>query len=282
MTKPSGAEFLGAMPVGPIRSTVAGSVTEIVLRMPEGKISAKVMVPRGAAPDRPPLVALHGISRDAKAVYDAFEVPAQQAGRILIVPHFHRKDWQIFQRIGAARPDKLLLALMQVLAENQISAAAQVELFGYSGGAQLAHRFAMLYPQRVSRLHLGAAGWYCLPDTSLAYPAGLREAPKKPSAAPNFRTEKVTQLPEYLRLPVRVYVGTEDTLRDPAMRSSPDLDAVQGPHRLARAETYAARFTAAATRHQTKANVSVTYLAGCGHDFLQCAVKADLARLVLS
>jgi pimeloyl-ACP methyl ester carboxylesterase len=275
------AEFLGAPPKDLTTAEVVRSVTRIVLKTPEGKLSAKVMVPAGAAPGKPPLFALHGISRDVGALYEAFERPAMLAGRILIVPHFHHKDWKIFQRIGAARPDKSLLALKQVLRDGGICTAPQIEVFGFSGGAQLAHRFAMLYPQHVSRLHLGAAGWYCLPDTTLAYPAGLREA-AKPGAAPNFRSAKVAQLEHFLRIPLRVYVGTEDTQRDAAMRSAPDLDEVQGRHRLARAGTYVARFAAAASRHKITADVSLTRLAGCGHDFSQCAAKADLARLVLS
>lgn len=280
MNKLSAADFRATSTQLPPKADVAPVVTRIVLKTPEGKLSVEVMVPEGATPDQPPLFALHGISRDVGALYAAFEQPAMLAGRILVVPHFHQSDWKIFQRIGTARPDKSLLALKQVLGETGISTARQIELFGFSGGAQLAHRFAMLYPQHISRLHLGAAGWYCLPDTTLAYPAGLREA--KPNAAPNFRSAKVAQLAQFLRIPLRVYVGSEDTQRDPAMRTAPELDAVQGPHRLARASTYVARFAAAAACHQVTADVSLIHLDGCGHDFAECAAKADLAHLVLS
>lgn len=261
-------------------STTAETVLQVDLKTPEGKLSAQVMIPRGALPGQPPLFALHGISRDVGALYAAFSRPAQTAGRILVVPHFHEKDWKIFQRIGQARPDKSLLALKQMLGQTGICTARQIELFGFSGGAQLAHRFAMLYPQHVSRLHLGAAGWYCLPDQTLAYPAGLREA--KGGQQPNFRSAKLAQLDGFLRIPLRVYVGTEDTARDAAMRKAPDLDAVQGPHRLARAATYVARFADAAARRQVTPDLSLTHLPGCGHDFAQCAAKADLAHLVLS
>jgi pimeloyl-ACP methyl ester carboxylesterase len=282
MGKICAANFLAVPSQRQLAADSTRSVTRIVLRTPEGKLSAQVMVPEGAEHDQPPLVALHGISRDVGALYDAFERPAQHAGRILIVPHFHERDWKIFQRIGTARPDKSLLVLKQVLRDSGVCTAPQIELFGYSGGAQLAHRFAMLYPQHVSRLHLGAAGWYCLPDTSLAYPAGLRERVAKPNDTPNFRTAKVAQLGQFLRIPLRVYVGTEDTERDAAMRTAPDIDAVQGRHRLARAETYVARVAEAATRLQITANVSLIPLPGCGHDFSQCAQKAGLAHLVLS
>ncbi len=280
MNKVCTADFMRASAQYQPLAQAARSVTKIVLKTLEGKLSVKVMVPQGADLDQPPLFALHGISRDVDALYAAFEQPAQLAGRILVVPHFHQNDWKIFQRIGAARPDKTLLTLKQTLRDTGICAAPQIELFGYSGGAQLAHRFAMLYPRHVSRLHLGAAGWYCLPDATLAYPAGLREA--KPGAAPNFRSAKLANLEQFLRIPLRVYVGTEDTQRDPAMRTAPELDAVQGPHRLARATTYAARFAAAAAHRQIAPSVSLTHLAGCGHDFAQCATKAGLAHLVLS
>ena len=41
---------------------------------------------------------------------------------------------------------------------GHLADANQFELAGYSGGAQFAHRFAMLYPQMVSRLTVSFGG----------------------------------------------------------------------------------------------------------------------------
>lgn len=90
--------------------------------------------------------------------------------------------------------------------------AGPVDVFGHSGGAQLAHRFAMLNPHRVERLSLAAAGWYCLPDASMAYPYGLGIDEDPASLRWARRHEQA--LSAYLSLPVQVFIGPEDSLRD--------------------------------------------------------------------
>ncbi|QCR09713.1 alpha/beta fold hydrolase [Brenneria rubrifaciens] len=250
--------------------------------LPKGRLSAWVLIPEQMRSDLPPLVALHGISRDARAIREAFAVHALTSGRVLVAPRFSQTDWPGFQRIGARRPDHALLALFMELQSIGIN-TTRVELFGFSGGAQLPHRFAMLYPQRIARLHVAAAGWYCLPDTSIAFPAGLGDGGGKPGPD---RTDIAAicrvQLPEYLRLPLRLYVGAEDTERDPALRADPLLDAIQGCDRVARARTYAAAFASAARAHGIIPDVTFSVLPDSGHNFALCARRGGLAARVLA
>ncbi|MFE8101462.1 alpha/beta hydrolase [Brenneria goodwinii] len=263
---------------------VCRSFRQVVLRLhlPNGRLSAGVMIPESPRPDLPPLVALHGISRDARAIREGFAIHALEAGRVLVAPRFSQTDWPGFQRIGVRRPDHALLALFKELQGIGIN-TTQVELFGFSGGAQLAHRFAMLYPQRIARLHVAAAGWYCLPDTRIAFPAGLGDGDRKSGSG---RTDIASlcraQLPEYLRLPLRLYVGAEDTERDPALRADPLLDATQGCDRVARARTYVAAFAAAARTHGIAPDVTFSLLPGSGHSFALCARRGGLASRVLA
>jgi len=156
--------------------------------------------------------------------------------------------------------------------------AGQVDLFGHSGGAKLAHRFAMLYPHKVARLHLTAAGWYCLPDTSMAYPYGLGVDATRGSLTWARRHQQA--LPAFLRLPVRVYVGTADDQRDGALRQSPQLDRGQGPTRIARAETYVARFRAAAEACGAVPDITLTRLPGVAHDVGKAIRQGNLAAIV--
>ena len=224
-----------------------------------------------------PLVALHGISRDARALWQAFSPLAAAEGRALLVPRFTERDWPQFQQIGRVRPDLVLLDLLQQAG----LARERVDLFGFSGGAQLAHRFAMLYPHRVGTLHLAAPGWYTLPDTTVPWPLGLKQAPKQRLRGFDAAALSRLQLPNYLALKVRLWVGALDTGRDASLRQTDALDALQGKTRLDRATAYAEAFRRAARAHGITPDIDLTVLPGCGHDFTDCARTGGLATRVL-
>ncbi|MCF3975085.1 alpha/beta hydrolase [Paracoccus salsus] len=243
-----------------------------------GSLRARVITPPMMS-DLPPLVVLHGISRNADELVELFRPEAERTGRRIVVPHFSEKKWLNFQRPSrSARPDRALLALLSHLAILDPAFAGPVDLFGHSGGAQLAHRFAMLYPHKVGRLNLVAAGWYCLPDTSMAYPYGLGT-----DATPGSHTwarRHDHNMPAFLRLSVRVFVGTEDTLRDASLRQNPGLDRIQGRTRIARAETYVERFRLAARAKGILPDINLMRMPGVTHDVAKAITQARLARLV--
>jgi pimeloyl-ACP methyl ester carboxylesterase len=254
------------------------TITPHHVASPARSLAARVIRPADLS-GLPPLVVLHGISRNADELVDLFLPEAERSGRVVIVPHFSEKRWRHFQRpCRAARPDHALLALLMHLAVIDPVLATRVDLFGHSGGAQLAHRFAMLYPHKVERLHLAAAGWYCLPDTSMAYPYGLGHPATPESASWTRRYDQV--LHAYLRLSVRVYVGTADDQRDKALRQTPDLDRIQGHTRIARAETYVNSFRAAAQVRGIVPAITLTRLPDVGHDVGQAIRRGDLAARV--
>ncbi|WP_265501645.1 hypothetical protein [Paracoccus beibuensis] len=117
------------------------SITEVRIASPAGTLPARIIRP-GTLSGLPPLVVLHGISRNAAELVRLLRAEARASGRIVVVPHFSEQRWPHFQRpSGAVRPDQALLALLQHLRGLQ---PGRVDLFGHSGGAQLAHRFAML------------------------------------------------------------------------------------------------------------------------------------------
>lgn len=229
-----------------------------------------------------PLVALHGISRDARALWQAFSPLAAAEGRALLVPRFTARDWPQFQQIGRVRPDLVLLDLLQQAG----LAKERVDLFGFSGGAQLAHRFAMLYPHRVATLHLAAPGWYTLPDTTVRWPLGLKQGTEQGTGRRlrGFDAAALSrlQLRHYLALKVRLWVGALDTGRDASLRQTDALDALQGKTRLERAAAYTEAFRRAACAHGITPDIDLTVLPGCGHDFTDCARSGDLATRVLN
>lgn len=245
---------------------------------PSGILPARVIRPADRS-GLPPLVVLHGISRNAGELVDHFRPEAARSGRVIVVPQFSQARWPHFQRpCRAARPDQAVLALLAHLALTDSGFAGPVDIFGHSGGAQLAHRFAMLYPQRVGRLSLAAAGWYCLPDDSMAYPYGLGADDTADSHV--WARRHAQALPAYLRLEVEVLIGTQDTTRDATLRQTLTLDRVQGRDRLARAETYVDRFRAAARAQGIAPDITLTRLPGVSHDVVQAIRLGGLARLV--
>lgn len=256
----------------------APSITRCRAASSSGVLPALLIEPAGLS-RQPPLVVLHGISRNADELAGLFLPEAARSGRKIVVPHFSERAWPVFQRPARkARPDRALLALLSQLAIGDEAFAGPVDLFGHSGGAQLAHRFAMLYPQRVARLHLAAAGWYCLPETGAAYPYGIG-ADETPGSL-TWARRLGQALPAYLGLTVRVYVGNRDTARDESLRQSPALDRIQGPTRIARAETYVERFRAAARARGIRPDIALTRLPGVGHDVVEAVRSGGLARLV--
>lgn len=244
-----------------------------------GRLSADIIRPMRLS-DAPPLVVLHGISRNAGTLARLFAPEAERTGRTLIVPHFPADTWPDFQRPSkAARPDLALLALLDLVAAEYPEISGPVDIFGHSGGAQLAHRLAMLYPHRVAALHLAAAGWYCLPDETMRYPYGL--APGKDAFSAKLVRRNTAALREFLHIPVHVYIGTEDVTRDDALRKSSALDARQGPHRLARARTYVTALNGAAEAAGLRPRARLIEMTGCDHDVVRAITQNDLAARVL-
>lgn len=251
---------------------------EIVLSIcPTGVLESTVIAPSRLGSQRP-LLALHGISRNAHELSRALAPVAEATGRLVVIPHFVEQQWPVYQRITRrARPDKALLSLLTTLRAMDSKIAGPIDIFGYSGGAQLAHRFAMLYPEAVGDLHLGAAGWYTFPDADVEYPYGIGDSTRRPGSWSRLMR---SGLNHYLQRRFNVYVGARDTLRGGALRQNPLVDAQQGRHRLERAR----RFVAAVNKRQAAAGIPCTarlqILPDCDHSFSTCAARGDLARRV--
>lgn len=227
----------------------ASTVENIRVATQAGTLTAFVIIPHRRTRAHP-LVVLHGISRNAQTLASYFRPEAERNGQLIIVPYFSRTQWPHFQRPSpAARADQALVELLNRLALRFPECSGRVDLAGHSGGAQLAHRVAMLYPQRIGRLHLVAAGWYCLPDNSMPFPYGLGESGDRKAGL--WVRRKKAGLAAFLSLEIRVFIGTHDTERDPALRISAELDAGQGRTRYDRAKNYveAVRKAARDDRH---------------------------------
>jgi pimeloyl-ACP methyl ester carboxylesterase len=235
--------------------------------------------PAALRPGAPLLVCVHGYTRQPLDHLQAFAPMAAAAGFALLLPLFrdsgpHRMYQQLLHPRRGTRSDQALLQAIDTLPACCGIDTARVHLFGYSGGAQFVHRLAMLHPQRVASLGVGAAGWYTWPDLEQAWPLGLAEAPDRSAGA--------CALDGFLRLPIALWVGERDNAPDTYLRDDPRINAVQGSNRLERARRWAAAVREQAARRSIAARVSLQALPRAGHDFLACHRKAGLADLAMA
>ena len=109
-------------------------------------------------------------------------------------------------------------------------APAPMRMFGFSGGGQFVHRYAMFYPKRVARMAITAPGWYTFPDPDRKYPYGLKSTKNWPQLS--FSLEK------FLKIPTMVFIGENDDLRDKDLNKAREIDSFQGLNRVERAERW--------------------------------------------
>ena len=148
-----------------------------------------VLLPEGVAVpatiDReqpvPVLLALHGAGGNGPRIAERLASCAEQNGWVLVAPTFAYRDYMDPDQVRLDDQQdlpKLRDLLDQV--EEQLTAAGlhfgdDVFVYGFSRGGQLAHRFALFYPERVSGVASLSAGSYTLPRSELKFPFGVAD-----------------------------------------------------------------------------------------------------------
>ena len=240
---------------------------------------AWMAVPSNLSPNAMPLVAVHGIRRGAKQQVELLAPQAVLLGRPVIAPLFDEKNWPRYQQV--VRGNRSDLALLELLTELRLAGIWQTqkfELSGYSGGAQFAHRFAMLYPQLVARLTVSSAGWYTFPDEA-AFPYGLAA---RPGRSDDWGPRLAAGLDQFLQIPIHVCVGALDCVSDPNTRHGPDIDKQQGRDRVTRAKRWADALRQVAAEKGISSQIALSVMPDSGHDFRDCVKLGGLDRLILA
>lgn len=223
-------------------------------------------VPRHMEPGAEPLVLVHGISRNAAELIARFVPDARLHGRPLIAPIFGEREFARYQLLGRSplgmTADAALIAMLEDAA-SRFGTATAAALFGFSGGAQFVHRFALAHPRRTSACVPVSAGWFCWPDPDLRWPLGWKGGPVSPDR------EAIAAVPFH------VLVGARDTVRDEALRRDPVIDALQGETRRTRARAW----HKAMRRAGLNARGSHAVLPRTRHSF-SSAVRAGLVAAV--
>ncbi len=219
------------------------------------------------------LIAVHGISRNAAEIALRFSQSPDFNDWAIVAPVFEKARFGQYQQLIANRrktaSDDGLLMLLEQLAQDYDLPVAQISLFGFSGGAQMVHRFTMLHPTRVSKVVAVAAGWYMLPDADLPYPIGWSDV----------GLGRNSDISLALTVPIAVLVGSDDKQRDAALRRSPIIDQRMGTNRYLRAKRWCREMRKAARNLGIKPKIEFDIVPDCTHDFGMCVEHGDLISL---
>ncbi len=218
-------------------------------------------IPKQGASNARIFVTVHGISRNAKQHAREFAAFAEKYGVVLIAPFFPEDEFPDYQRLGrkGKRADIALNAIVAEVAQLTGADASKFYLFGYSGGAQFAHRYMMAYPHRIAKVVLGAAGWYTFPDQLLKFPKGIMQSHSLPLV--RFNPE------QFLQIPVCVLIGERDNRRDNELNQSSRIDRLQGRTRLERGKRWIEAMTAQAHAFGLSTSYSLELLPDSPHSF---------------
>jgi poly(3-hydroxybutyrate) depolymerase len=271
----------------PAAETVAGGADRTA-PLPRGQVLRRALladtsqhyllyVPGRGGQGAPILVATHGISRNVEEHAALFAPCAEKKGAVLIAPCFPRDEFEDYQRLGregrGRRADVALDAIVREAASLTGAVATKIHVFGFSGGAQFAHRYVMAHPDRVASAAVAAAGWYTFPDSATPYPYGL--GPGDEPSSVRFDPDR------FLRVPITVFVGSADT-GSKNVRRNPAVDRQQGVTRLERAQRWTAAMRRAAESRGLEPLVTCELVPGVGHSFRQFMQEGDAGDRVFA
>ena len=233
-------------------------------------------LPKSLSPSTPLMISVHGISRNARRHALRFSEYAEQYNVALLAPRFSHKHFPDFQRLGrekrGLRADHALHNTLNEVRQRTALTHSPLYMFGYSGGGQFVHRYAMAYPSNIAKIAIGAAGWYTLPDEQVTFPYGI--APNKRLADLTFKKKC------FLRIPTGVYVGELDNARDTSLRQSQKLDLQQGITRIERAHHWIHAMRTAAQEHGYNTTYHIETLPQSDHSFSRSVKYGRLAERV--
>jgi predicted esterase len=236
-----------------------------------------IYVPSTGGSEAPVVVSVHGISRNADEHARLLSAYCEMHGAVLVAPLFDLDQYPDYQRLGRqGRGKRADLALNLILGEVAAATGAQAErfnLFGFSGGAQFAHRYAMAHPHRVARAVFASAGWYTMPDTTRRFPRGTRQS--KHLTGVRFDPE------EFLEVPMTVLVGSDD-VSEKGLRRGPRLDAEQGVSRVERERCFVEAMKKCAGAHYLESKCEYEEVKNCDHSFKRSILRSGLGERVFA
>lgn len=175
----------------------------------DGRFSYLAHVPRASPRPLQTLVVVHGSDFAHESMCRFFGALAEETACVVLAPLFAPSgavnsdpNGFKFLRSSHAEYDRVLLDMVDAVGEQVGCARERFFLFGFSGGAQFAHRFLYVHPARLHALSVAAPGMVTLIDPD--HPAWVGTG----GLGALCGTE--LDLPEVRRVAVQLLVGSED------------------------------------------------------------------------
>jgi poly(3-hydroxybutyrate) depolymerase len=248
-----------------VRRTLRSDTTEQYL----------LYIPSRGGAGAPLFVTAHGVSRNVEEHATLFAPFAERQGVVLVAPFFDEARHGDYQRMGrkgrGPRSDQVLDSILSEVRSLTGAQAGKFWIFGFSGGAQFAHRYAMAHPDRIAHAVIGSAGWYTFPDSATPYPYGT---------GPSGVMEGLRFDPDaFLRVPMTVLVGGADT-GTTNLRQNDQVNRQQGLTRRARAWNWTAAMRRAALARGQAPVVTCEEVPGIPHNFGKFMAQGGLGDKV--
>jgi len=226
--------------------------------------------PHAFTPDMPVLIVHHGVGRNGAAYRDYWLKLVDAAGVLAIAIEFSEASFPDYLRYhfgnlheedGTPNPrtqwtygiDERLFATLRA---QGITTQRRYGLFGHSAGGQFVHRMLSFgYRDGVAVAISANAGTYAMPDLDVAWPFGLGAIGLDALA-----------LAEWLRFPITVMAGTEDTKTTGRFFPKGPRSMRQGGTRYERAHNYVRAGHATAAALGTHCAWTVIDVPDVGHD----------------
>jgi pimeloyl-ACP methyl ester carboxylesterase len=232
----------------------------------DGRFGYLAHVPRDSSRSLQTLVVIHGSDFRHELVCRYFAALAEEVGCVVLAP--------LFAPAGAANPDpngfkflrsshaeydRVLLDMVDQAGERFGCARERFLLFGFSGGAQFAHRFLYVHPGRLHAVSIAAPGMVTLIDPDRDPWVGTRGL--------RALCGNDLDLPQAQRVTVQLIVGSRDATAHVG-GAGQELYNHAGSNRVERLRTLLVNY------QQHGIPVTHNEVAGAGHDFEPLAAVA--------
>ncbi len=240
-------------------------------------------IPENKTATTPILLVFHGAGRNASDYRNALIEKANQYGFIIVAPQFSTLNFPGSDQYNLGNvyvdgdnpsattlnpEDEWSFSIVEPLFnhfKNEIgNTNPSYKIYGHSAGAQFVHRFLMFKPNnRANQSVISAAGWYTVPNESVAFPYGIGHSILLNSPLDLFFEKFIS-----------VQVGSNDN--DPkasSLRHNSFADA-QGLNRLDRAQYFFSKAQTAAQNNTSDFNWELQIHEGADHDFVAASHNA--------
>lgn len=158
----------------------------------------------------PLVIPVHGSGRGAQTFRSRFIDLAESSRCIILAPLFPcgiiepgEMDNYKFIKFHDIRFDRVLLDMVDEVAERYRVNRDRFLIHGFSGGAQFVHRFLYLHPHRLAAASIAAPGRVTLLDETLPWWMGTQDFIQEFGSRPDIDALK--------QVAVQMIVGAEDT-----------------------------------------------------------------------